>query len=121
MNACFFLEHFFDVLQVTALYEIQKKAFRVTLEGDAVVAMECDNLLGTCFLLRLRQQKFEYVKFSSLTGEVLRVLNAPELRFAIFFHLVAIFCAKNNAVRRFLTQVSTGKAKFLLHTSLPLV
>ncbi len=79
------MEHFFDVLQVTALYEIQKKAFRVTLEGDAAVAMECDNLLGTCFLLRLRRQKFEYVKFSSLTGEVIRVLNAPELRSAINF------------------------------------
>ena len=92
------MEHFFDVLQVTALYEIQKKAFRVTLEGDAAVAMECDNLLGTCFLLRLRQQKFEYVKFSSITGQILRVLNAPTLRFAINFRFCASFCAEISAI-----------------------
>jgi hypothetical protein len=70
--------------QVTALFASQKQAFRVRLEGDAVVAIECDNLLGTCFLLRLRAQIFEYVKFSSVNGKVLRVLIAPTLRFACF-------------------------------------
>ncbi len=72
---------FFDSLQVTALFPSQQQAFRVRLEGDAAVAMECDNLLGTCFLLRLRRKMFEYVKFSSVTGKVLRVLSAPTLRF----------------------------------------
>ncbi len=59
-----------------------------------MVAMECDNLLGTCFLLRLRQQVFEYVKFSSITGKVLRVLNAPTLRYADHFSVcrMAVVC-----------------------------
>jgi hypothetical protein len=69
-----------DHLQVTALFATQRQAFRVRIEGDAAVAMECDNLLGTCFLLRLRSKIFEYVKFSSVTGQVLRVLIAPSLR-----------------------------------------
>ena len=67
------------------MFASQRQAFRVRLEGDAVVAMDCDNLLGTCFLLRLRQQVFEYVKFSSITGQILRVLNAPTLRYADHF------------------------------------
>ena len=71
---------FIDSLQVTALFASQRQVFRVRLEGDAAVAMECDNLLGTCFLLRLRRKMFEYVKFSSVTGKVLRVLSAPTLR-----------------------------------------
>jgi hypothetical protein len=100
-------------LQVTAIFASQRQAFRVKIEGDAVVAMECDNLLGTCFLLRLRSKTFEYVKFSSITGKILRVLIAPSLRLVI-----VPCCLLTCSLLVVSDKMSPGKAMSFIHTNL---